>query len=622
MNKEDNNNFILALVISMTVLIGWNYFFDATPIKVDDATVKVSSESSVAAGAHESPSSLSVAKTHSSVSTSNADMFTTEADLSTSHSRDALIQKSPRIQVKTETLMGSVRLVGARIDDITLRQYRANVTNPEEKVRLLNPQFSKSGYYADCGWLSVDKAHAVPNEHTQWISSGNTLSVGHPVVLRWSNDTGITFTRTLTIDDKYLFTITDHVENTAKKPAKLKQYTLLRRHGMPDVSNYMAVHEGLIGYINGKLQEVKYTDINDKGRLEYTTQSGWFGFTDKYWLTAIITDPHTDQPVNFRHNQENSDVQYQVDTLSKVQEVLPGNTLTTTSHVFVGPKELALLDGYEEKLKIAHFDLAVDFGWFYFITKPIFHLLGFLQEFLGSFAAAILALTVLLKLVFFPLANKSYRSMGKMKALQPKIELLKTKYTDDSAGLNQAMMELYRKEKVNPMGGCLPMVIQIPFFFAMYKVLFISIEMRHSPFWGWVQDLSSPDPTNVFTLFGLVPWDPPSFLIIGAWPLIMGVTMVLQQRMNPAPTDPVQEKLFMIMPVMFTYMLAQFPVGLVIYWAWNNLLTMAQQWYIMNQSSSEAGSSKTAKVAGKGTVPVKVIPRATGKAKPAPKKKK
>lgn len=586
MDREDNTNFILTLIISMAVLIGWNYFFDATPIKPDPKT----EAADITPNAANNVASVAQEQT-------NADMFTPKADLSTSISRDDLIKKSPRVALKTDKLSGTIRLIGARIDDVTLNRYAAGLSG-DERVRIFNPQFSRSAYYADFGWLSVDRSQAVPNENARWAASSETLTQKSPLVLTWANDTGVRFTRKISIDDKYLFTITDTIHNTTNAPAQFQQYALVRRHGTPDVSNYMAVHEGVIGYLDGKLQEVKYSDISDKGRMEYRTKSGWFGFTDKYWLTSLIADPKADQPVTFRHSQNNSDVRYQVDTLGGVLTVAPGASVTTTTHLFVGPKELALLDGYEEQLKIDHFDLAVDFGWFYFITKPIFHLLSFLRDILGSFAAAILALTVLLKLVFLPLANKSYRSMGKMKELQPKIEALKAQYGKDTAGLNQAMMELYKREKVNPMGGCLPMIIQIPFFFAMYKVLFISIEMRHAPFWGWIQDLSAPDPTNVFTLFGLIPWDPPSFMMIGAWPLIMGLTMLLQQRMNPAPTDPVQEKMFMIMPVMFTYMLAQFPAGLVIYWAWNNVLTMIQQWYIMNQNK-KAPVAETSKAKSK-----------------------
>ncbi|USO01090.1 MAG: membrane protein insertase YidC [Alphaproteobacteria bacterium] len=574
MNSDDSKNLILTLVISMVVLFGWNVFFDTTPIK----TVSSASEASKVLS-EDVPSAKK-----SSGSFTNEDTLRSHADLSTSVSREDVLKQSPRIAISSPTFSGTLRLVGTRLDDITLEKYKANVNQDDPKVRVLNPQRSTGAYYIDIGWLSTDRTQEVPNEHTPWRAQSQNLSPGNPLVLTWQNSTGIVFTRTISVDDKYLFTVQDSVHNTGNTNVNIQQYALISRHGTPDVSNYMAVHEGLIGYVGGKLQELKYADIQEKGRLEFRTQAGWFGFTDKYWLTSIIADPKTDQPVTFRHTRNESDVRYQVDTVSNALAVKPGGTVTTTTHAFVGPKELNVLDSYEELLGIEHFDLAVDFGWFYFITKPIFHLLSFLQKILGNFGVAILALTVILKLIFLPLANKSYRSMSRMKALQPKLEKLKETYANDKMALNQEMMALYKREGVNPMGGCLPMVVQIPFFFALYKVLFISIEMRHAPFWGWVSDLSAPDPTNIFTLFGLIPWTPPSFLMMGLWPLIMGLTMVLQQRMNPAPTDPIQEKMFMIMPVMFTYMLAQFPVGLVIYWAWNNILTIAQQWYIMNQN--------------------------------------
>lgn len=514
-----------------------------------------------------------------------------QAHLKTPLSRGQALQATPRILIQTPKVKGSIRLLGGRIDDLTLRQYRSTPDKNSDQVTLLHPEQTKNAYYIENGWLSSQPQAKVPNENTLWTTTDTKLSIKSPVTLRWENGEGLVFTRIISIDEDYLFTIKDQVTNNSGQKLDLQSYALVRRHGLPDTSNYVALHEGVVGYVNNKLEEIKYSDLQEKSRMEFESKGGWFGFTDKYWLTALLPHQKTQNSVHFRHVQQADEKKFQVDFITPVAPIAAGETLSNTVNIFSGPKELNLLDSYETKLGVEHFDLAVDFGWFYFITKPLFYFLSFLQKFLGNLGLAILALTVFLKLIFFPLANKSYRSMARMKKLQPMMEALKEKYGDDKVRFNQELMALYKKEKVNPASGCLPMIIQIPFFFALYKVLFVSIEMRHAPFWGWIQDLSAPDPTTIFNLFGLIAWAPPSFLMIGAWPLIMGATMFLQQRMNPSPADPIQEKMFMIMPIMFTYLLAQFPAGLVIYWAWNNILTILQQWLIMRQNTTNKGKA-------------------------------
>jgi YidC/Oxa1 family membrane protein insertase len=391
----------------------------------------------------------------------------------------------------------------------------------------------------------------------------------------------LTFHRTIAIDDQYMFTVTDRVTNTKDKIVALSAYGQINRLETPPLGGYMILHEGPIGVLNGKLTEPTYANTIEKKALEETTMGGWLGLTDKYWLVALIPDQKTSVKTVFKGQTVNGQDRYQTDVVMPMLEAKPGQPVETVHYLFAGAKILRLLDDYEAKLGFDKFDLAIDFGWFYFLTKPLFYVLDYLHKLLGNFGLAILALTVLFKVAFFPLANKSYRSMSHMKKMQPKIEALKERYGDDKLRMNQELMAMYKKEKINPLAGCLPMVIQAPVFFCLYKVLFVTLEMRHAPFYGWIQDLSAPDPTSILNLFGLLPWSTPSFLAIGAWPILMGLTMFLQQKLNPQPTDPMQARMFMLMPIFLTFLLASFPAGLVIYWAWNNILSMGQQWMIM-----------------------------------------
>ncbi|MBL6946906.1 MAG: membrane protein insertase YidC, partial [Rhodospirillales bacterium] len=437
------------------------------------------------------------------------------------------------------------------------------------------------------GWVPGGK-FAVPNGETVWSADKSVLEPGSPVNLTWENGQGLKFVRTFALDENFLFTVTQRAENNTAAPVSLHPYGLVSRWETPETTRFFILHEGLLGVFDETLEEIDYDDLQDSGKVEKESTGGWIGITDKYWLAALIPDQKVPTKSRFSHHRENGSDRYQVDYLGGAIEIAPGASATAENHLFAGAKEVKVLDAYEEELGVVHLDLAIDFGWFYFLTKPIFYLLIMLNDYVGNFGIAILLLTVVIKILFFPLANKSYRAMSKMKLLQPEMTKLRERFGDDRQRMNQEMMALYKREKANPASGCLPMFVQIPVFFSLYKVLFVTIEMRQAPFFGWIHDLSVPDPTSIFNLFGLIPWDPltiiPVSISIGVWPLIMGISMFLQQKLNPQPADPIQAKVFMFLPLIFTFLLAQFPAGLVIYWAWNNTLSIAQQWVIMKKA--------------------------------------
>ncbi len=554
---NEQKNFFIAIALSAAILFGFYYFFPTTSQKPTPS---------------QNEPQVTVPQQQAS-----------QAPQPLPH-EEALKAAPRRLQIQSSSVKGSLNLEGALLDDLTLVKYRETVDPNSPEIVLLSPENTAHAYYARFGWVSQGGAISLPTEKTVWETNGLTLTPQTPVTLTWNNGQGLLFQQIISIDENYMFTIIQKVTNSGAAPVSLAPQGILVRRGEPKSSGFFILHEGPVGVFNGKLYDPSYDDIAKTGILQNPKSAGWFGLTDKYWLTALVPDPKAEVTSSYTRHGTAEDTLitalYQKDPLS----LAPGHSIEVTDHFFAGAKVLRLLDGYEETLGINHFDLAVDFGWFYFLTKPIFYALEFLKGFLGNFGLAILALTVLIKLAFFPLANKSYESMGRMKTLQPQIEKVRERYADDRMKMNEKIMELYKKEKVNPMAGCLPMVIQIPVFFALYKVLFVSIEMRQAPFYGWIHDLSAPDPTTIFNLFGLIPWDPPSFLMIGAWPLIMGGTMFLQQKLSPPPADPTQAKMFLFMPIFFTYLLAQFPAGLVIYWAWNNALSIAQQWVIMKRS--------------------------------------
>ncbi|MGE0223179.1 MAG: membrane protein insertase YidC [Acetobacteraceae bacterium] len=503
----------------------------------------------------------------------------------------------PRVQINAPSVRGSISLLGARIDDLVLLDYRETLDPTSPYVRLLEPRSEPQPYYVQYGWTAPQGSQIkLPDSDTLWSASGTSLGPDSPVTLSWNNGAGLTFLIELSIDANYMFDVRQTVQNATGEEVKLFPWARVRRDYKPHVLGYYILFEGLLGVVDGKLHEVTYdaakSDAEKKQGIAYEAAAtgGWIGITDKYWLTALIPDQSMPTRVYFRQTSENGE-HYQVDYVTQdARSVAPGGEMSVASHLFAGAKLVHLLDRYQEQYHIPSFDKAVDFGWFYFLTKPIFFALDYLYRLLGNFGVAILVFTVIVKAAFFPLANYSYRSMSKMKLLAPKMTALRERYKDDPQRMQQEMMAMYRAEKVNPASGCLPILVQIPVFFALYKVLFVTIEMRQAPFFGWIRDLSQVDPTNVFNLFGLLPFDPTvvpvfgHFLHLGAWPLIMGVTMFLQQKLNPPPPDPVQAKLFQFMPIIFTFMLAGFPAGLVIYWSWNNLLSIGQQWLIMRQT--------------------------------------
>jgi YidC/Oxa1 family membrane protein insertase len=509
--------------------------------------------------------------------------------------------ESPRLRIDGTKVEGSIRLLGARIDDLVLRDYRETIDPQSPLVRLFEKRTESKPYYAQFGWTAAPGAAAkLPDNATLWTASADTLRTGSPVTLSWDNGEGLTFEIVLAVDDNYVFSVQQRVHNAGSEPVALYPFARVDRDYTPKTAGYYILFEGMLGVAGGSLQEWSYQKAKDAAEkltgddraggvaYSFTGDGGWAGFTDKYWLAAVIPDQTVPSSLAMRHLREGGGDRYQVDYRSaQPQTVAPGGEASLQSHLFAGAKVVALLDHYEQSLGVANFRMAVDWGWFWFLTQPIFYAIDWLNGALGNFGLAIMVFTVFAKLLFFPLANYSYRSMSKMKLLAPKVQALRERFKDEPQRLQSEMMALYRTEKINPASGCLPMLIQIPVFFSLYKVIFVTIEMRQAPFFGWIRDLSASDPTNVFNLFGLLPFDPSvytSYLHLGVWPLIMGCTMYLQQRLNPPPPDPVQARVFQLMPIGFTLMLANFPAGLVIYWSWNNLLSIGQQWLIMRRT--------------------------------------
>ena len=566
MNPE-TRNLVAAISLSMAVLIGYQLLF------VDPKKDQIIQENVV--------NNLSDSSNIPIPSNDNSLTVTSE------NNKTENFKNVPRVLLNSNETSGSISLKGARIDDITLTQYRETLDADSSLINLLLKSNEKNPYFIEHGWSSPDGLK-VPNGKTLWKSSKNLLSPDTSITLSWDNGEGIIFYQDISVDDTFMFTINQRVKNNTNNAVTLYPYGLIRRTGEPETTKFFVLHEGPLGVFDGTLSEKSYEDLAESGQkginIKPTESGGWTGLTDKYWMTALLPDQNEKYSFTYRY-LNSSGGQYQTDFLGKAVKIQPKSEGNFLSRTFAGAKRLALFDDYEERFNVKHFDLAIDFGWFYFLTKPFFYALSWANDYLGNFGLAILAITVLVKIVFFPLANKSYKSMAKMRNLSPEIQKLRERVGDDRQKLNQEMMNLYKKEKVNPAAGCLPILVQIPVFFALYKVLFVSIEMRQTPFFGWIKDLSVQDPTSILNLFGLLPYSTsifPDFLNLGIWPLLMGVTMFLQQRLNPTPPDPIQAKIFAWMPVAFTFLLATFPAGLVIYWTWNNLLSICQQWLIMN----------------------------------------
>ena len=588
---EDSRNTILAILLSVIVLIAWQYFVGIPQLDKQKAATdaqKQTQSQQVQPGTAPTPGpdGKPVAGT---APTPGAP----QGQRSGTAPREDVLAASPRVAVDTPRMRGSIALRGARIDDVALKDYRETVDPKSPNIVLLSPSGTPHPFYAEFGWVAAANSNIkLPGPDTVWTATTQTpLTTSTPLVLTWNNSEGLQFRRTITVDGNYLFTVMDEVQNTGNTPVTLYGYGLVSRHGTPQVQGFYILHEGLVGVLgDGKLHEISYSSIQGEPPRVIKSTGGWLGITDKYWAATLIPDQKTNLQGRFQSSKIGTLDTYQTDYLLDATTVEPGGKTVAQSRLFAGAKEVAVVDGYEKSLGVKNFELLIDWGWFYFITKPLFFALDYFFKLTGNFGVAILIVTVIIKIVFFPLANKSYASMARMKAVQPQMLAIRDRFPDDKVKQQQAMMELYRQEKINPLSGCLPIVVQIPVFFALYKVLFVTIEMRHAPFFGWIKDLSAPDPTTIFNLFGLIPWDPSivpvlgPFLMLGVWPLIMGVTMFVQMKMNPSPPDPTQKMIFDWMPVFFTFLLGSFPAGLVIYWAWNNTLSVLQQGAIMQRN--------------------------------------
>ena len=563
----EGKNIVIAIALSLSVILFWEAFMTVPNKEVNKSyntqnQKKSSGELKNQDIANEITPSVNQTKVSSVIT------------------REESINSSERIKIRNENLEGSLTLKGAIIDDISFKNYK-KVLGEDKNVNFLNPKETENGYFIETGWTSLGNTVKVPNAESIWsIKGNNVLTEGKTIFLEWNNQEGLVFRKKIQLDDKFLFNISQEVENNSSKAVELFPYAQITRNKKPDdIQGFFILHEGFIGVFDSELKENDYDDIEDKKQI-FEADSGWLGITDKYWMTALVPPKNENFKSTFLY-KNSFKANYILNNPIKINK---GNKQQSDVQLFVSAKEVETIDNYAENKKIEKFDLIIDWGWFYFFTKPLFFVIDYLFKITGNFGVAIVLITAAIRLIFFPLANYSFKSMAKMKALQPEMTRLKELYKDDKVKLQQQIMALYKKEQVNPASGCLPILIQIPFFFAIYKMLFISLEMRHQPFFGWIKDLSAQDPTSIFNLFGLIPWDPPGFLIIGIWPILMGLSMYLQQKLNPTPVDPIQAKIFMFFPLFLTIILAPFPSGLVVYWTINNILTIAQQWVIMRKT--------------------------------------
>ncbi len=598
---NDSRNTIIAVILSGLVLIAWQYFYNIPQMERQHAQSQQQAEFTKKPASTPAPTTAPSSPPEAGGPSAQTTSTPPTTPSGTVVSRESAIAATPRVKIETPSLAGSISLKGARIDDLSLIKFHETVDPKSPPIVLFSPSSTADPYYSEFGWVpAAGSTVRLPDQNTTWEQEGSgPLTPSSPLVLKYDNGEGLLFHRTISVDDKYLFTIKDEVANTSNGPVTLYPYALISRGGTPPVSGYSILHEGFIGYLGDHgLQELAYKKVDETGYTFADVTNAWLGITDKYWAAALL--PETNQTLKqARFSTGGQQKRYQADYLLPAQTINIGGTGSANARVFAGAKEASVVgvkflfwgfDGYNTQLSLNHFDLLIDWGWFYLITKPMFLALDFFYRLVGNFGIAILLVTVIVKLLFFPLANKSYASMAKMKSVQPQLQALKERYPDDKVKQQQEMMEIYKKEKINPIAGCLPVALQIPVFFSLYKVLFVTIEMRHAPFFGWIKDLSAPDPTNLFTLFGLLHYDPTQiplfghYLALGIWPIIMGITMWVQMKLNPTPPDPTQQLIFGWMPLIFTFMLAGFPAGLVIYWAWNNLLSVLQQSFIMRRN--------------------------------------
>ena len=559
----ENRNVIIAVILSTAILIGWSMYFE-NPDEAQRKRLELQ-------GKTETQTNIQKPETPQ----------TAKANPTKGISRSDALKETDRVFIENSNLSGSISLRGALIDDIILKNYRETLDKSSKPIVVLSPKKSEDGYFVESGWATTKSDVKVPDNNSVWqIREGKKLTPASPVTLEWNNREGVVFSKKIELDDKYLFKITETIRNEKSKTIELFHYSQITKNTKPNTENFYILHEGLIGVVDKNLKEETYSTI-EKEKKTYTGKSGWFGITDKYWMSAII--PESGKSFKGEYSFANS---YKANfIISEPTIANPQKSTSNTLKIFIGAKEVYPIDSYTEKEKIDRFDLSIDWGWFYFITKPLFFVIDYIFKIVGNFGVAIIILTLLVRILFFPLNNYSFKSMAKMKVLQPEMLRIKELYKDDVKRTQQEMMALYKREKVNPLSGCLPILVQIPIFFAVYKMLFVTLEMRHAPFFGWIKDLSAADPTTIFNLFGLIPWNPPSFLMIGVWPILMGITMYFQMKLNPTPPDPIQAKIFAFFPLIMTVMLATFPSGLVVYWTVSNVLTMAQQYYIMKKTT-------------------------------------
>ena len=557
---ENQKNLFLAIVISMAIIFGFQLLVPQ-PEKAPISEEQTFEENSV---------ELSIQNTDTQIVVN----------------RDEVISSSGRVVFDNGKIKGSINLEGGFIDDLVLEEFRETLDPTSDLIEFLNPLGSQDAYYLDTGWVSSDSTLELPNNKSIWKTDKTSMGVDDPVKLFWTNSQGITFEKIISLDENYLFNVDQRVINNSDRSFDLFPFGLSKRQGIPEMQNFFILHEGPISITDGVLEEYDYDDLKENKKIKHTSIGGWIGITDKYWQTAII--PNQNEPIHqtysysFAENVDN----FQTDIVGEKIAVSNGASISHNFKLFAGPKIVSVIDTYMEEYGIQEFDRSVDFGWFYFLTKPIFNVLQFVFGYVGNFGWSIIAFTILMRICFFPLAQQSFKSMAKMKKLGPEMQRLKEQYGDDRAGMQKEMMALYKREKANPIAGCLPILLQIPVFFALYKVLFVTIEMRHAPFIGWIHDLSAPDPLGLLTALGFFDWNVPGILQlfnIGIWPILMGISMFLQQKLNPAPVDKMQAKIFMFLPIVFTFVLGGFAAGLVIYWTTNNVLSMAQQYVIQRK---------------------------------------
>ena len=557
--KNSNLNLVIAMILATFTIIGWHFIVERPNILRKNQAFQAHND------------------------------IKDKSDLKKGDLERAIHQNTNKEHIKEHFLrfenaniIGSINLNGFRIDNLTLKKYKQDNSPESEKISLLNKSGDVNSYFVELGWISGSNQTQTPQQNSIWHCDKHKIEPNEQAVCKYDNKNGLVFINYISLDEEYMFDIKTEVENNTNIAHSLNSYAITQKtYNHQDSSSIAIVHEGFSGVFNNELREISYKDIKDKNRISSANSAvDWYGINDKYWLVAVIPEKETKYQWNANFLTQEGAEKYQTDLLSEVLNISPMERGARSYKIFTGAKELDILDKYETKYSIKLFDRTVDFGWFYIITKPLLNILHFFYNLVGNFGLSIMIVTVMVKISMFSLANRSFKSIKKMKQLAPQIEILKTRYAKDQIKLNQEVMSLYSKNKVNPLSGCFPLLIQIPVFFSLYKVLNVSIDMRHAHFFLWISDLSAPDPTNIFNLFGLIPLTPPSFLHIGLWPIFMAVTMYLQQKMQPPPADPAQAQVMAFMPFMFLFLFGNFPAGLLIYWTWNNILSICQQSYI------------------------------------------